>query len=278
MKSKFILFSAAAVLILAVACEQQTGGGNGNGNGDSAFQLNTDYFDVPQDGGTISMTYQFVNRPENDGDFFITSSDWITFTGDDLATSTLSFDVEANPSHERTDTVVIRYDYSTGFLLDTAFVHQDGQNTDVFIDAKSCTGEYYTSDKSYYTWVSTNGLWVVGSEGLNINFYSSEEPVTEEFQQNGNTYRRLVTLPAGTYTYDPQATMEPGTFCQTSFYGIAAENYGYNPRYEITDGTVIITDLGNNEIQIEAEVTCNDGRSYGLFFSGSIEDYMYING
>ena len=184
MKSKFILFSAAAVMILAAACEQQTGGGNGNGNGDSAFQLNTDYFDVPQDGGTISMTYQFVNRPENDGDFFITSSDWITFTGDD----TLSFDIEANPSHERTDTVVIRYDYSTGFLLDTAFVHQDGQNTDVFIDAKSCTGEYYTSDKSYYTWVSTDGLWVVGSEGLNINFYSSEEPVTEEFQQNGNTY------------------------------------------------------------------------------------------
>ena len=252
MKSKFILFSAAAVMILAAACEQQ---------------LNTDYFDVPQDGGTISMTYQFVNRPENDGDFFITSSDWITFTGDDIATSTLSFDIEANPSHERTDTVVIRYDYSTGFLLDTAFVHQDGQNTDVFIDAKSCTGEYYTSDKSYYTWVSTNGLWVVGSEGLNINFYSSEEPVTEEFQQNGNTYRRLVTLPAGTYTYDPQATMEPGTFCQTSFYGIAAENYGYNPRYAITDGTVIITDLGNNEIQLEAEVTCSDG-----------EDYMYING
>ena len=268
MKSKF----------LAAACEQQTGGGNGNGNGDSAFQLNTDYFDVPQDGGTISMTYQFVNRPENDGDFFITSSDWITFTGDDIAANTLSFDIEANPSHERTDTVVIRYDYSTGFLLDTAFVHQDGQNTDVFIDAKSCTGEYYTSDKSYYTWVSTNGLWVVGSEGLNINFYSSEEPVTEEFQQNGNTYRRLVTLPAGTYTYDPQATMEPGTFCQTSFYGIAAENYGYNPRYAITDGTVIITDLGNNEIQLEAEVTCSDGRSYGLFFSGSIENYMYING
>ena len=48
MKSKFILFSAAAVMILAAACEQQTGGGNGNGNGDSAFQLNTDYFDVPQ--------------------------------------------------------------------------------------------------------------------------------------------------------------------------------------------------------------------------------------
>ena len=107
---------------------------------------------------------------------------------------------------------------------------------------------------------------------------TSEEPVTEEFQQNGNTYRRLVTLPAGTYTYDPQATMEPGTFCQTSFYGIAAENYGYNPRYAITDGTVIITDLGNNEIQLEAEVTCSDGRSYGLFFSGSIENYMYING
>lgn len=278
MKSKFILFSAAAVMILAAACEQQTGGGNGNGNGDSAFQLNTDYFDVPQDGGTISMTYQFVNRPENDGDFFITSSDWITFTGDDLATSTLSFDIEANPSHERTDTVVIRYDYSTGFLLDTAFVHQDGQNTDVFIDAKSCTGEYYSVGGSYYTWISTAGLWIMDSEGINVNFFSSEEPVTEEFQQNGNTYRRLVTLPAGTYTYDPMGTEEPGTFCAPSFYGIYSGNYSYTPRYEITDGTVIITDLGNNEIQIEAEVTCNDGRSYGVFFSGSIEDYIYING
>ena len=63
MKSKFILLSAAAVMILAAACEQQTGGGNGNGNGngDSAFQLNTDYFDVPQSGDTISLTYQFVN-------------------------------------------------------------------------------------------------------------------------------------------------------------------------------------------------------------------------
>ena len=157
-------------------------------------------------------------------------------------------------------------------------MHQDGQNTDVFIDAKSCSGEYYTSDKSYYTWVSTTGLWVEDSEGLNINFFSSEEPITEEFESNGKTYKRLVTLPAGTYTYDPMGTGDPGTFCAPSFYGIYSGTYGYTPRYEITDGTVIITDLGNNEIQIEAEVTCNDGRSYGLSFTGLIEDYIYING
>ena len=269
MKSKFILFSAAAVMI---------GGGNGNGNGDSAFQLNTDYFNVPQSGDTISLTYQFVNRPE--GSFFISFPEghWITYLGDDPAGNTISFGVESNPSYERTDTVLIRYDYNSGFLLDTAIVHQDGQNTDVFIDAQSCTGEYYTSDKSYYTWVSTGGLWEEGSEGLNICFYSSEEPITEEYEYNGKTYKRLVTLPAGTYTYDPQGTGEPGTFCAPSFYGVYSGNYMYTPRYEIIDGTVIITDLGDNKIRLDAEVTCNDGRSYGLSFSGLIEKYVYING
>lgn len=275
MKSKLILLSAAAALTLASACNQ-----NGEQNSiDPVFQLNTDYLNVPMEGGDVTLSYQFQDRPES-GSFYINIPEghWISYLGDNPETSTLSFNVEANATRERADTIVIRYDYNEGFLLDTAIISQAGINADVFIDAKDCTGEYYESDRSYYTWVSTLGLWTEGSEGLNLDLYSSEDPVIEEYEYNGSTYRRLLTLPAGTYVFDETNSGDPGTFSANSFYGIGTDGYDYSTRYDITGGTVTITDLGNNKIQIEAEVTCSDGLTYGLFFSGSIHDYPYIRG
>ena len=66
MKSKLILLSAAAALTLASACNQ-----NGEQNSiDPVFQLNTDYLNVPMEGGDVTLSYQFQDRPES-GSFYI---------------------------------------------------------------------------------------------------------------------------------------------------------------------------------------------------------------
>lgn len=295
---KTILLTAAMLLMAAVACEQIENGsgtgtddGNGGtpgGSGDVTLTLPETY-EVPIEGGTMEIPYEFNSRPDN-GSFFIalTGADWISSEWvDNAESSTLVFEVSENTGRERSYDMVVRYDYNEGFCLDTVVVHQAGRDADVYIEAGVLTGEYYASDPDqigmvnyYYIWASTLGLWETGSEGVNMILYppADHTPEIEPFDFNGTTYFHVTNLPEGTYLGTTENAV-PGTFYINdlySFYGIEAGNYQYSTRYGITDGSATIRRIDDTHLEFNANVTCEDGLVYQVTFTGELEDFMFM--
>lgn len=296
---KTILFMAAMCLAAVVSCEQDdptngiddggTTGDDTTGVGTSVVMSLPDTCTVPVEGGTLEIPYEFNNRPDN-GEFFIVLSgaDWISSEWvDNAENSTLEFEVSENTGRERFYDMVVRYDYNEGFCLDTVVVHQAGRNADVYIDAKVLTGEYYASDPDqiglinyYYIWASTLGLWVTGSEGVNVVLYppADHTPEIEPFDFEGTTYFHVTNLPEGTYPGTTENAV-PGTIYINdlyTFYGVEAGNYQYNPRVGITDGSVTIRRIDDTHLEYNATVTCEDGLVYQVSFTGELEDFMFM--
>lgn len=290
---KSVLMFAATVLFisLAAACDNSTSGPDTPDDEpdtpddptEVSFQLLDDNVALPIEGGEFELSYIFENRPE-DGDFVINlpENHWISFVSDDSDAGILTFSAGENSDPDRTDTLLIRYDYNEGYVIDTAVVSQRGRNADHYIEAAICTGDYYASAAGsgmgfgdfYDAWISTQGLWVEGSEGLDLVFFA-EAPVETIPRPGYDGYYLVNILPEGRYTYDADSH-EPGTFCEYSFYGISS-GYYYTPRYDIVDGWFTIEHLGDNVMYIEAEVTGTDGLVYNLTFTGEASEFLYHN-
>lgn len=270
MRNSSIFFALCAFLFLSVACETQK-----NEVGNITFSLDKDTLVIPSDSGEVYLTYNLSEHPE-EGQFVVyteSGDKWISFLGDNAAESTIALEVKENTAIEdRVDTVTIRFDYNGGSVSDSFVITQEGRGYDVLIEAKICTGEYYVKDRNgnskYYVWVSTQGLWVDDSEGINFDLYAPEPELNDEGM--------VRTIPEGTYTF-AAGEYEQGTFSELSYYGIASGKF-YMPQYFLTGGTMTVTHLDENgdNIKIDALVNGMDGRIYRLRFEGSVEDMPYM--
>ena len=131
------------------------------------------------------------------------------------------------------------------------------------------------TESTIHIWVSTLGIWEDGSEGLNIDLFAEGEPEVEDYLWNGQPYKRVISIPEGTYTFDP-SSHAPGTFSNRSFYGVAS-GYYYIPQYYITEGTVWVKHLEGGVTQFDARVLCTDGKWYRLSYTGDFTGLAYVN-
>lgn len=241
------------------------------------FNMTEDTVTSPIEGGDLSLGYSLSSRPE-EGQFVVTmlsGESWVSYVADNPESNSLTVNVESNDGEPREGILSIRFDYNGGSLLDSVTISQEGKDYDVFIDAKDLDGEYYTGEKDYYIWVSTLGMWEDGSEGLNIDLFAEGEPEVEDYLWNGQPYKRVISIPEGTYTFDP-SSHAPGTFSNRSFYGVAS-GYYYIPQYYITEGTVEVKHLEGGVTQFDARVLCTDGKWYRLSYTGDFTGLAYVN-
>lgn len=241
------------------------------------FNMTEDTVTSPIEGGDLSLGYSLSSRPE-EGQFVVTmlsGESWVSYVADNPESNSLTVNVESNDGEPREGILAIRFDYNGGSLLDSVTISQEGKDYDVFIDAKDLDGEYYTGEKDYYIWVSTLGMWEDGSEGLNIDLFAEGEPEVEDYLWNGQPYKRVISIPEGTYTFDP-SSHAPGTFSNRSFYGVAS-GYYYIPQYYITEGTVWVKHLEGGVTQFDARVLCTDGKWYRLSYTGDFTGLAYVN-
>ena len=223
-------------VIFMTACDKNNGDGPNPpaSDDDITFNMTEDTVTSPIEGGDLSLGYSLSSRPE-EGQFVVTmlsGESWVSYVADNPESNSLTVNVESNDGEPREGILAIRFDYNGGSLLDSVTISQDGRDYDVFIEAKDLDGEYYTGEKDYYIWVSTLGMWEDGSEGLNIDLFAEGEPEVEDYLWNGQPYKRVISIPEGTYTFDP-SSHAPGTFSNRSFYGVAS-GYYYIPQYYVT--------------------------------------------
>lgn len=269
-------------VIFMTACDKNNGDGpnppaSDDDITDITFNMTEDTVTSPIEGGDLSLGYSLSSRPE-EGQFVVTmlsGESWVSYVADNPESNSLTVNVESNDGEPREGILAIRFDYNGGSLLDSVTISQEGKDYDVFIDAKDLDGEYYTGEKDYYIWVSTLGMWETGSEGLNIDLFAEGEPELEDYLWNGTPYKRVISIPEGTYTFDP-SSHAPGTFSNRSFYGVAS-GYYYIPQYYVTEGTVWVKHLEGGVTQFDARVLCTDGKWYRLSYTGDFTGLAYVN-
>ena len=278
MIKKFLIPCFLGCFFFVAACDKNNGSDpNPPVPDEITFNMTKDSVSAPLDGGDLSLGYFLSSRPE-EGQFVVTmlsGESWVSYVADDPESNTITVNVERNDGEPREGILAIRFDYNGGSLLDSVTISQDGRDYDVFIEAKDLDGEYYTGDKDYYIWVSTLGMWEDGSEGLNIDLFAEGEPELEDYLWNGTPYKRVISIPEGTYTFDP-SSHAPGTFSNRSFYGVAS-GYYYIPQYYVTEGTVWVKHLEGGVTQFDARVLCTDGKWYRLSYTGDFTGLAYVN-
>ena len=282
MIKKFFITMFFGCVIFMTACDKNNGDGpnppaSDDDITDVTFNMTEDTVTSPIEGGDLSLGYSLSSRPE-EGQFVVTmlsGESWVSYVADNPESNSLTVNVESNDGEPREGILAIRFDYNGGSLLDSVTISQEGRDYDVFIEAKDLDGEYYTGEKDYYIWVSTLGMWEDGSEGLNIDLFAEGEPEVEDYLWNGQPYKRVISIPEGTYTFDP-SSHAPGTFSNRSFYGVAS-GYYYIPQYYITEGTVWVKHLEGGVTQFDARVLCTDGKWYRLSYTGDFTGLAYVN-
>ena len=282
MIKKFFITMFFGCVFFMTACDKNNGDGpnppaSDDDITDITFNMTEDTVTSPIEGGDLSLGYSLSSRPE-EGQFVVTmlsGESWVSYVADNPESNSLTVNVESNDGEPREGILAIRFDYNGGSLLDSVTISQEGKDYDVFIDAKDLDGEYYTGEKDYYIWVSTLGMWETGSEGLNIDLFAEGEPEVEDYLWNGQPYKRVISIPEGTYTFDP-SSHAPGTFSNRSFYGVAS-GYYYIPQYYVTEGTVWVKHLEGGVTQFDARVLCTDGKWYRLSYTGDFTGLAYVN-
>ena len=282
MIKKFFITMFFGCVFFMTACDKNNGDGpnppaSDDDITDITFNMTEDTVTSPIEGGDLSLGYSLSSRPE-EGQFVVTmlsGESWVSYVADNPESNSLTVNVESNDGEPREGILAIRFDYNGGSLLDSVTISQEGKDYDVFIDAKDLDGEYYTGEKDYYIWVSTLGMWEDGSEGLNIDLFAEGEPEVEDYLWNGQPYKRVISIPEGTYTFDP-SSHAPGTFSNRSFYGVAS-GYYYIPQYYVTEGTVWVKHLEGGVTQFDARVLCTDGKWYRLSYTGDFTGLAYVN-
>ena len=231
-------------VIFMTACDKNNGDGpnppaSDDDITDITFNMTEDTVTSPIEGGDLSLGYSLSSRPE-EGQFVVTmlsGESWVSYVADNPESNSLTVNVESNDGEPREGILAIRFDYNGGSLLDS--------------------------------------VTISGSEGLNIDLFAEGEPELEDYLWNGTPYKRVISIPEGTYTFDP-SSHAPGTFSNRSFYGVAS-GYYYIPQYYVTEGTVWVKHLEGGVTQFDARVLCTDGKWYRLSYTGDFTGLAYVN-
>ncbi len=121
--------------------------------------------------------------------------------------------------------------------------YQTLANEDIEVTANVLVGNYYGDaygeGMNYYITLSNNGfndanVSLPNSWYYTIDLYGAEPETLDD-----------VVIPAGTYTFDPDYTTEPGTFAayESYFWKTDANNAVLTDTY-IEDGTIVVTSTG----------------------------------
>ena len=275
------LLIAAMCLLGIVSCQKPGTDGPQNGADPVFKNVSQTEANLPEEGGTVTVTFEIENPVEGAQVEPVISVDWVTVASVD-ATS-VSFTVAANESVEPRETsIFVAYANKASFDL---AINQAGAV--IRRTANALSSMYYGTEYSmvesdnFYTHISDKGF-VDGSAQPDAWYYRLD--LYSDVQDYPRDEPSALIIPSGTYTFDANNTTEPWTFAGGySVYFTTTADGQQGDQFSIEGGTVVVSDnklvadlIVNGEphhVVYEGELLCQEARS-PLFYSTLTDDYQ----
>lgn len=271
------LLIAAMCLLGIVSCQK-----NPTPGADPVFKnVSQTEANLPEEGGTVTVTFEIENPVEGAQVEPVISVEWVTVASVD-ATS-VSFTVAANESVEPRETsIFVAYADKASFNL---AINQAGAV--IRRTANALSSMYYGTEYSmvesdnFYTHLSDKGF--DDGEALPDAWYYRLD-LYSEVQDYPRDEPSALIIPNGTYTFDANTTTEPWTFsAQMSTYFTTTPDLQLGDQFAIEGGTVVVSDnkivadlIVNGEphhVVYEGELLCQEARQ-PLFYSTLTDDFQ----
>lgn len=275
------LLIAAMCLLGIVSCQKPSTDGPQNGADPVFKSVSQTEANLPEEGGTVTVTFEIENPVEGAQVEPVISVEWVTVASVD-ATS-VSFTVAANESVEPRETsIFVAYADKASFNL---AINQAGAV--VRKTANALSSMYYGTEYSmvesdnFYTHISDKGF----DDGYaqpdawyyRLDLYSAVQDYPRDEPS-------ALIIPNGTYNYDANNTTEPWTFAAGySVYFTTTPDGQQGEQATIDGGVVVVSDnklvadlIVNGEphhIVYEGSLQCEEARQ-PLFYSTLTDDYQ----
>lgn len=271
------LLIAAMCLLGIVSCQKTPTPG-----ADPVFKnVSQTEANLPEEGGTVTVTFEIENPIEGAQVEPVISVEWVTVASVD-ATS-VSFTVAANESVEPRETsIFVAYADKASFNL---AINQAGAV--IKRTANVLSSMYYGTDYSmvesdnFYTHISDKGF----DDGYALpDAWYYRLDLYSEVQDYPRDEPSALIIPNGTYTFDANNTTEPWTFAGGySVYFTTTPDGQQGDQFAIEGGTVVVSDnklvadlIVNGEphhVVYEGALLCEEARS-PLFYSTLTDNYQ----
>lgn len=272
----------AAMCLLGIVSCQKNGQDTPTPGADPVFKnVSQTEANLPEEGGTVTVTFEIENPVEGAQVEPVISVEWVTVASVD-ATS-VSFTVAANESVEPRETsIFVAYADKASFNL---AINQAGavikRTADVLYSGYYGTEYSMVESDNFYTYLSDKGFDDEGYAYPDAWYYLLD--LYSEVQDYPRDEPSALIIPNGTYTFDANNTTEPWTFAAYSEYFTITTDGQYGDRFAIEGGTVVVSDnkivadlIVNGEphhVVYEGELLCEEARS-PLFYSTLTDDYQ----
>ena len=275
------LLIAAMCLLGIVSCQKPGTDGPQNGADPVFKNVSQTEANLPEEGGTVTVTFEIENPVEGAQVEPVISVEWVTVASVD-ATS-VSFTVAANESVEPRETsIFVAYANKASFDL---AINQAGAV--VRKTANALSSLYYGTEYSmvesdnFYTHISDKGF-VDGYAQPDAWYYRLD--LYSAVQDYPRDEPSALIIPNGTYNFDANNTTEPWTFAAGySVYFTTTPDGQQGEQATIDGGVVVVSDnklvadlIVNGEphhIVYEGSLQCQEARQ-PLFYSTLTDDYQ----
>ncbi|MEE0863714.1 MAG: BACON domain-containing protein [Alistipes sp.] len=252
---KFLLFAVAA-LVAMVACESKTPDTpevSGKMTVTSAKKLDFGYV-----GGAGEITFTIEGGKPGDVPTAVSSQPWVNSIN---VSDKVTFSVDANDVEEsRMAMITLSYNEDE---VQVTIVQAAAVKADVEHVAKTLNGEYYGTTYSpghnYFIVLSENGT--TGFSDMYVDIYYRLDLYSDVALTGGT-----ITIPHGTYTFDPFSMGQAGTFGNQYSVRLQPMSDGNLTEEHFVDGTVTVT-----ENHIDALLTLENGMVHHVTYDGSLE-------
>ena len=275
------LLIAAMCLLGIVSCQKNGNDGPQNGADPVFKNVSQTEANLPEEGGTVTVTFEIENPVEGAQVEPVISVQWVTVASVD-ATS-VSFTVAANESVEPRETsIFVAYANKASFDLAISQAGAVVRKT-----ANALSSMYYGTEYSmvesdnFYTHISDKGF-VDGYAQPDAWYYRLD--LYSAVQDYPREEPEALIIPNGTYNFDANNTTEPWTFAAGySVYFTTTPDGQQGEQATIDGGVVVVSDnklvadlIVNGEphhIVYEGSLQCQEART-PLFFSTLTDDYQ----
>lgn len=275
------LLIAAMCLLGIVSCQKPGTDGPQNGADPVFKNVSQTEANLPEEGGTVTVTFEIENPVEGAQVEPVISVEWVTVASVD-ATS-VSFTVAANESVEPRETsIFVAYADKASFNL---AINQAGAV--IRRTANALSSMYYGTEYSmvesdnFYTHISDKGF-VDGYAQPDAWYYRLD--LYSAVQDYPRDEPSALIIPNGTYNFDANNTTEPWTFSAGySVYFTTTPDGQQGEQATIDGGVVVVSDnklvadlIVNGEphhIVYEGSLQCQEARQ-PLFYSTLTDDYQ----
>ena len=271
-----------AMCLLGIVSCQKNGQDTPTPGADPVFKnVSQTEANLPEEGGTVTVTFEIENPVEGAQVEPVISVEWVTVASVD-ATS-VSFTVAANESVEPRETsIFVAYANKASFDL---AINQAGAV--IRRTANALSSMYYGTEYSmvesdnFYTHISDKGF-VDGYAQPDAWYYRLD--LYSAVQDYPRDEPSALIIPNGTYNFDANNTTEPWTFAAGySVYFTTTPDGQQGEQATIDGGVVVVSDnklvadlIVNGEphhIVYEGSLQCEEARS-PLFYSTLTDDYQ----